>query len=58
VQSYFAAVNPVVIGLRNGFIYASIGSLGTEIAPPQGIMKLDCEKKNTEVGYTSVILFF
>lgn len=57
VQSYFATVNPAVSGLRNRFIYASVGSLGTEIAPPQGIMKFDCENENTEVGSASVVFF-
>lgn len=49
IQSYFATVNPAVSGLRHRFIYASVGSMGEEVAPPQGIMKLDCDSEKSEV---------
>mmetsp|Transcript_10379 Transcript_10379/g.14942 ORF Transcript_10379/g.14942 Transcript_10379/m.14942 type:complete len:683 (+) Transcript_10379:87-2135(+) len=49
VQSYFPTISPKVSGQRHRFIYASVGCMGNEIAPPQGIMKLDCDTQKTDV---------
>lgn len=47
VQSSFAVVNPAVSAQKHRFIYTNVGGLGSEVAPPQGIAKLDCETKET-----------
>ena len=49
-QTYFGGVNPAVSGQRHTFIYTAVGRMGSQVAPPQGIMKIDCDSKNTEVG--------
>ena len=41
-QAYFGIVNPDVSGQKHSFIYAAIGALNDEIAPPQGIGKYVC----------------
>uniref|UniRef100_A0A7S1VX12 Carotenoid oxygenase n=2 Tax=Grammatophora oceanica TaxID=210454 RepID=A0A7S1VX12_9STRA len=46
-QCYFATTNPAVATQKHKFVYAAIGSMGAEVAPPQGILRLDTESKET-----------
>jgi len=48
-QSYFGVVNPAVSAQKHRFVYTAIGSLGSDVAPPQGIAKFDCDNKSTDV---------
>jgi len=48
-QSYFGVVNPSVSAQKHRFIYTAIGSMDSDVAPPQGIAKFDCETKSTDV---------
>jgi all-trans-8'-apo-beta-carotenal 15,15'-oxygenase len=45
LQSTFGVVNPAVSAQKHRYIYTTIGCMGTEVAPPQGIAKFDCETK-------------
>ena len=48
-QSYFGVINPAVSGQKHQFIYTNVGAMGTEVAPPQGIAKLDVETNEMDV---------
>jgi all-trans-8'-apo-beta-carotenal 15,15'-oxygenase len=39
----FGVVNPAVSTSRHRFIYAAVGGMGSEVAPPQGLARFDCE---------------
>ena len=49
LQCFFGTINPSVSAQNHRYIYAAVGGLGTEVAPPQGIAKFDIEKKETQV---------
>jgi all-trans-8'-apo-beta-carotenal 15,15'-oxygenase len=40
-QCFFGTINPRVSSMPHQFIYTNIGSLGSEVSPPQGIAKFD-----------------
>ena len=40
-QAYFGVINPALSGQKHKYIYAAIGAVGSDIAPPQGIAKFD-----------------
>ena len=46
-QASFGVVNPAVSAQKHRFVYAAVGAMGSEVAPPQGIAKFDCETKET-----------
>jgi all-trans-8'-apo-beta-carotenal 15,15'-oxygenase len=48
LQNCFGVVNPAVSAQKHRYIYTTIGCMGPEVAPPQGIAKIDCETKETE----------
>lgn len=41
VQTSFGVINPAVSGQRHEYIYANVGALGSDVAPPQGITKFN-----------------
>jgi all-trans-8'-apo-beta-carotenal 15,15'-oxygenase len=41
-QCYFGTVSPMVSSKRHQFIYMNIGIMGSDVSPPQGIVKYDC----------------
>ena len=47
LQASFGVVNPAVSAQKHRFVYAAIGGMGSDVAPPQGIAKFDCETKET-----------
>jgi len=47
LQTSFGTVNPAVSAQKHRFVYAAVGGMGSEVAPPQGIAKIDCETKET-----------
>lgn len=49
VQSFFSVINPTVSGKKHSYVYAAVGSMGSEVAPPQGIAKLNCDTKDLDV---------
>jgi len=49
MQLYFAAVDNRVSGQKHKFVYASVGGLGDEIAPPQGLATFNCDTNETQV---------
>jgi carotenoid cleavage dioxygenase-like enzyme len=49
LQCFFGTINPSVSAQNHRYIYAAVGGLGTEVAPPQGIAKFDLEQKETQV---------
>lgn len=51
IPTYFASVNAAVSGQKHRYIYAAVGALGNENAPPQGIAKFDTEGYKKEVWY-------
>jgi len=44
----FGVINPEYSAKKHRYIYANVGGLGKDVAPPQGIAKLDCESKTIE----------
>ena len=40
-QCYFGTINPMVSSMQHQFIYMNIGTLGSDVSPPQGIAKFD-----------------
>jgi len=51
LQTSFGVINPVYGGIKHRYIYANVGAMGSEVAPPQGIAKYDMEVKTTEVWF-------
>jgi len=49
LQCFFGTVNPAVSAQKHRYVYAAVGGLGTDVAPPQGIAIFDCDMKQTEV---------
>lgn len=49
LQSSFGVVNPAVSGQKHRYIYASVGGMGSAVAPPQGILKFDCDSDSNEM---------
>ena len=47
----FGVINPEYSAKKHRYIYANVGGLGKDVAPPQGIAKLDCESKTIEVSF-------
>ena len=47
----FPNINPAVSTRKHRFIYANVGSLGDSVAPPQGIIKFDCETMDKSVWF-------
>lgn len=47
LQASFGVVNPAVSAQKHKFVYAAVGGMGSEVAPPQGIAKFDCDTKET-----------
>ena len=47
-QIYFGVINSLNSAAAHRFIYASVGALGSEVAPPQGITKYDLESNTQE----------
>lgn len=41
VQSSFGTINPAVSAQKHRYIYAAVGLMGSEVAPPQGITRYD-----------------
>ena len=48
-QCYFGTINPMVGSLQHQFIFMNIGSLGSEVSPPQGIAKFDCNEDTMQM---------
>jgi len=51
LQTSFGVINPEFSGRKHRYIYATVGALGSEVAPPQGISRFDLEGKTTEVWF-------
>jgi len=51
LQTSFGVINPEFSGKKHRFIYATVGAMGSEVAPPQGIAKFDVEGKTKEVWF-------
>lgn len=47
-QLYFGVVNAAASAQKHRYVYAAAGALGEEVAPPQGITKLDLESGGRE----------
>ena len=47
-QIYFGVINSQKSGSKHRFIYAVMGALGDDVAPPQGIVKYDVENNTQE----------
>lgn len=44
---FFGTVNPAVSSQKHRYIYMNTGALGAEVAPPQGIARVDCQTGET-----------
>lgn len=47
-QIYFGVVNIDTSGKAHRYVYAAVGALGADVAPPQGITKYDMESNSQE----------
>lgn len=47
-QCSFGTANPAVSAQKHRYVYAAVGSMGAEAAPPQGIAKFDTETQETQ----------
>lgn len=51
-QTYFGIINPSKNTQRHRYVYAAVGSDGNnKVSPPQGIIKVDTENKDTQTWY-------
>ncbi|KAL7513607.1 hypothetical protein ACHAXN_010879 [Cyclotella atomus] len=50
-QVYFGVINGANSGSVHRYVYAAAGALGSEVAPPQGIVKYDLESNTQESWY-------
>lgn len=50
-QVSFGVVNSKMSGQRHRFVYAAVGAMGEDIAPPQGIIKIDLEQKSRDCWF-------
>lgn len=50
-QASFGVINPEYSGKKHRYIYATIGALGSEVAPPQGIARFDTDTNTEEVWF-------
>jgi all-trans-8'-apo-beta-carotenal 15,15'-oxygenase len=48
---YFATVNPKFNSKKHQFVYAAIGAHGHEVAPPQGIAKINVDTKAIQTWF-------
>lgn len=51
IPIYFATVNPKFNSKTHQFVYAAVGAQGHEIAPPQGIAKIDVNTKTVQTWF-------
>ncbi len=49
--TYFATTNPSINGQKYKFIYAAVGAMGKETAPPQGIAKINVDTKDLDAWF-------
>jgi len=49
-QLCFGVINPNTSGQKHRYIYAAVGALGSDVAPPQGIVKFDFDT-NTQQSW-------
>ncbi len=48
LQTSFAVVNPEFSTQKHNYIYAAVGSMGSDVAPPQGIAKINVNTKEVD----------
>jgi len=48
LQVSFGSINPAVSARQHEFVYAAVGRMGGDVAPPQGIVKINCESGKVE----------
>jgi all-trans-8'-apo-beta-carotenal 15,15'-oxygenase len=48
LQCALGVINPKASTQKHKFLYMTLGGLGSDVAPPQGIGKFDCEKKSMD----------
>ena len=48
LQCFYGVVNPKQSTQKHRYIYMSLGGLGTEVAPPQGVARFDCDTKSID----------
>jgi len=50
-QASFGVINPEFGGKQYRYVYAAVGAMGGEVAPPQGIARFDVEENTEEVWF-------
>ncbi len=51
MQTYFGVINPSKSGQKHSFVYAAAGAIGDRVVPPQGIVKVNVDTKETQSWY-------
>jgi len=51
VPTYFATINPTKNGQSYNYVYAAVGAMGSENAPPQGIAKINVDTKTIDTWF-------
>ena len=47
-QCYFGVINPAVSASKHRYVYFAVGAMGSAVAPPQGIARLDTESNQIQ----------
>ena len=50
-QTYFGVINQAMSGQKHSYIYAASGAPGDRVTPPQGIVKINVDTKETQSWY-------
>lgn len=50
-QTYFGVINPSKSSQKSRYVYAAVGADGNKVSPPQGIVKIDTDTKETHSWY-------
>lgn len=56
-QLYFGVVNSNTSGQKHRYVYAAIGAMGEDVAPPQGITKFDLDSNTQESWFPEAYEF-
>ena len=56
-QVYFGVVNSKMSGQKHRYVYGAVGALGKDVAPPQGIIKVDLKSNTQDYWFPEVYEF-
>mmetsp|Transcript_18811 Transcript_18811/g.23082 ORF Transcript_18811/g.23082 Transcript_18811/m.23082 type:complete len:666 (+) Transcript_18811:241-2238(+) len=51
MQTYFGTINPAKSCKKHKYVYASVGTITDKASPPQGVVKINTETKESQTWY-------